>query len=225
MPHYPFQPQYLHHLQQGRVLLYPTETLWGLGVDAFHPKAVEALFQLKQRDKKKSISLLVRDIKMAQRLVHVSPLTEKLIQILSPGPFTFVLPMKEKSLKILSPSNDFIGIRISSHPFVTKLVWSYKNPITTTSANISGMTHFSSKDFKIHPHILWVKTKNELSPQVSNPNPTKNPNREHLTSNQASTVIQIKNCSFKILRQGSFDLSLLHHWMKSLGFEKTSLIE
>ena len=202
-----FKEDYLFHLQKGKVLAYPTETIWGLGVDAFNVKAVEKLFELKKRQREKSISLLVRDIRMAKECVHFSPLAEKLFLLLTPGPFTFVLPIKNTSLKHLSPLNDFLGIRLSSHPFVTHMVWAYENPITTTSANISGEKDFSLNTFRNLQDVLLVKIKEDkVSPFPS----------ELQILKQASTVIKIEGSSFSILRAGDFDMNVLKKWMGRL---------
>lgn len=134
---------YLDHLKQGKILLYPTETVWGLGVDVMNQKAVQLLYRFKKRDSKKPVSLLVRNIKEAKKIAVISSSVEKLIQIFCPGPVTFVLPLRNQFLRSIGLGNDFVGLRFSSHPLAALLAWSYKNPITSTSANLSGKKSFS----------------------------------------------------------------------------------
>lgn len=216
-----FQEAHLSHLKKGKILAYPTETLWGLGVDALNQKAVEALFKLKKRQKQKSISVLVRDIRMAKEFVFMSLATERLFQILTPGPFTFVLPIKNRSIPLLSFSNDFLGIRLSSHPFVTHMVWSYKNPITTTSANISGEKKLLPEVFKKHPNVLFVEPQTKIfdaSREKRNYPSSALRLSSTSSSENASTVIKIRASSFSILRKGKFDMNMLSKILNSLGF-------
>ena len=126
-------------LRQGRILAYPTETLYGLGVDPFREESLEGLYRLKGRPAGSPLSVLVRDLAMLQDLVEeVSPSAGQLINSFLPGPLTVVLPARSHLPPRLTGGTGKIGIRISSHPLLTHLFERYPFPITTTSANPSG---------------------------------------------------------------------------------------
>lgn len=126
-------------LQRSDVIVFPTETLYGLGADAFNSDAVEQVFQLKGRDRHNPIPVLVADLEMLQLLVdRVSPLAQTLMERFWPGPLTIVLPARKGIPRPLLNPQGGVGVRISSHPIATKLVKALGRPLTATSANPSG---------------------------------------------------------------------------------------
>ena len=201
---------YLNHLKRGKILAYPTETVWGLGVDALNKGALESLYALKKRERDKPVSLLVRNLAKAKELAFVSSSVEKLIQVFCPGPFTFVLPLRDKSLMHVCGGRDFISLRFSSHPFVTRLVWSYPNPITTTSMNLSGKKEpFSIQDLERHSKDVLLVKANYKYPE--------RPIKE--LSKTASAVIQINEKNLTFLREGLLSSKTFLKIAHSLGFE------
>lgn len=130
--------KYKQHLLAGKILAYPTETVWGLGVLPSDTKAIEKLDQLKSRKKNQSYSLLVSDIKMAEKLVHINSFTKKALQILWPGPVTLVLKAKDQNISKNIGGKGFVGLRCSNHNFVKQLMLHLGEPLITTSANENG---------------------------------------------------------------------------------------
>ena len=127
-------------LRQGGILAYPTETLYGLGVDPFREEALERLFLLKGRPREMPVSVLVRDEGMMREVVRViPPMAFALIRAFLPGPLTLVLPALTGLPARLTAGSGKIGVRISPHPLVADLFRFYPFPVTTTSANPSGM--------------------------------------------------------------------------------------
>ncbi len=133
-------------LKTGGVVVYPTDTAYGLAVDATNSSAVEKLYRLKGRDFYKPIHVIIpyryyhatkRDSKCP---VALNKDSKKLIDKFWPGPLTIVLPLKAKgkSWQKLSAGSGTIGIRMPNHPIPSALVAALKRPITTTSANLSG---------------------------------------------------------------------------------------
>lgn len=116
-------------IKEGRALICPTDTVYGLICDAANKKAVERLYKIKKRPKSKPIPVFVSDIKMAKKLVHINKEQEKFLKKVWPGKVTVVLPAKN--------SNTTIGIRIPSHGFVLGLA-KHIGPLAESSANISG---------------------------------------------------------------------------------------
>ncbi len=134
-------------LQQGRILAYPTETLYGLGVDPFREESLERLGRVKGRPAGSPISVLVRDLAMLQDLVQEIPQPAlRLIKTFLPGPLTVVLPARAHLPRLLTGGTGKVGVRISSHPLLTHLFTRYPFPITTTSANPSGQPNVSQAD-------------------------------------------------------------------------------
>ncbi|MSP37972.1 MAG: threonylcarbamoyl-AMP synthase [Deltaproteobacteria bacterium] len=126
-------------LARGDVIVFPTETLYGLGADALNFAAVEKVFQLKGRDPNNPFPVLVSDRAMLNKLVaEVSPLAEKLIAGFWPGPLTLVLPARKDIAPPLVNSTGGIGVRISSQPIANEIVRMLGRPLTATSANPSG---------------------------------------------------------------------------------------
>ena len=126
-------------LQSGNVIVFPTETVYGLGADALNHDAVEKVFQLKGRNPENPIPIIVADQTMLGGLIEkIPPLAEKLIDHFWPGPLTLVLQARDDTPKHLLNSRRGVGVRISSHPIATKLVREFGRPLTATSANPSG---------------------------------------------------------------------------------------
>ncbi len=125
-------------LSKGKVLIYPTETLWGMGASIESKTAVLKIFELKKRKLKQPISLLIRDIKMAKQYAILTEPVLTYMNILWPGPVTFVMPCKELVPKEVHAGTNYVGLRCSPHPFLQRLLQKIDVAITSTSANISN---------------------------------------------------------------------------------------
>jgi L-threonylcarbamoyladenylate synthase len=123
-------------LRRGDIVAYPTETFYGLGVDALDELALARLRQLKGRDDK-TISVLVDGVEMLERLCLPPPRARELMRRHWPGALTLVLPAREGVPPALV-SDGCIAVRHSSHPTAQALVAGLGNPLTTTSANRAG---------------------------------------------------------------------------------------
>lgn len=131
--------QVLHVFKNGGIIVHPTETFYGLGVDPFNEVAIEKLFTLKGREADKPISILVKDKKMLLEVVEEIPSSaEILIKRFWPGPLTIIFKAKKTIPSILTGNTGHIAVRISSNPITQKLLEIIDSPITTTSANPSG---------------------------------------------------------------------------------------
>ncbi len=120
------------------VVLYPTDTLYGLGVDAFSDEAVEKIYAIKGRDEGKPMHAIVADLKMVEEYAHVTPMAKRAIEELPRGLVTCILQKHdERSLGIAKNIPTF-GFRIPDHDFCTALLREFGAPITATSANASG---------------------------------------------------------------------------------------
>lgn len=129
----------------GGCVAYPTETCWGLGVRGDDPAAVEWLRDLKGRESDQPFSILIPDASWLERLgVRLQTAHQKLIDAFWPGPLTLLFEIRADSpfLHLAAP---FLGVRCSSHPQAKKLVESLDIPITSTSANLSGLGNLSDE--------------------------------------------------------------------------------
>lgn len=122
-------------MKEGGIILYPTETVYGIGCDARNEKAVKKIAKFKKRNNKKpyfSVGIAnINDIKKYGKVIETS---KTLINKLLPGPFTIIL----ESNQVILPDMKTIGIRIPEKSFFSQLLISYKRAIVTTSANLKG---------------------------------------------------------------------------------------
>lgn len=126
-------------LSGGGIIAYPTETFYGLGVDATNEKAIEKIFAVKGRDFKNPVSLIIDKPDDIHPLVKNVPETaRKLMAAFWPGALTIVFSASDKVSPLLTAGSSKIGLRISSHPIAHAIVQKLKKPITATSANLSG---------------------------------------------------------------------------------------
>jgi L-threonylcarbamoyladenylate synthase len=124
---------------KGGMIVYPTDTIYGIGVDAFNEEAIDRVFELKHREKGKPILIIADSIEMVKSVVsYVPEVGYKLINRFWPGPLTILFPALEHISKKLTGNSGKIGIRIPNNRFCLELVKTCGVPITSTSANISG---------------------------------------------------------------------------------------
>lgn len=127
-------------LKEGGIILYPTDTVWGLGCDATNEKAVEKIFKIKQRADSKSLITLASDIDMVCRYVQEVPeIAVSLVEI-NDKPMTIVYPQAVGLAKNVVAEDGSVGIRVPMSDFCVKLISKFRRPIVSTSANISGET-------------------------------------------------------------------------------------
>jgi L-threonylcarbamoyladenylate synthase len=126
-------------LRAGKIVVYPTETFYGIGADAFAPAALERIFAVKGRDAAKTIALIAHDEAMAFSIAReVSDIARRLAKAFWPGPLTIVMPARDGIPDALIGPDGGVGIRVSSHPIARALAQGLGRPITATSANRAG---------------------------------------------------------------------------------------
>ncbi|WP_215399358.1 L-threonylcarbamoyladenylate synthase [Rheinheimera oceanensis] len=138
----------LQALQQGGVIAYPTEAVYGLGCDPDNEAAVLALLAIKQRPVEKGLILIAANY--SQLLPYVDDKAipqEKRYQIFSswPGHVSWVLPASKMAPKWITGQFDTIAVRVSAHPVVQQLCSAYGKPLVSTSANLSGQPAITDK--------------------------------------------------------------------------------
>ncbi len=143
----------LEILNKGGILLYPTDTVWGIGCDATNKNAVAKIYALKNREESKSMICLVNNTEMLGR--HLQKVPKKALDIIkqSQNPTTIIYDAPKNIASNLIAKDNTLAIRIVNHSFCNALIEKLQNPLVSTSANISGDS--CPKDFKeISEHIL-----------------------------------------------------------------------
>lgn len=126
-------------IRNGGIVVFPTETVYGIGTNGLDERAIKKLYEIKQRPMNKPTSLLVSDMNMIEELVKdITDLEYKLMEKFFPGPLTIILKKKEIVPNILTANTDTVGIRMPGGHIARKLVEYANVPIATPSANISG---------------------------------------------------------------------------------------
>ena len=133
-----FVKQAAAELHQGNIILYPTDTVYGLGVDALSSEAVIALQNLKGKREDKHFLIIVPSIETISEYAVTNDIALDFAKKFLPGPFTLVLPAKDSLPKELVHDDGTIGIRIPNNQFCLDLAKAFDRPFITTSANISG---------------------------------------------------------------------------------------
>ena len=140
-------------IKNGGIILYPTDTVWGIGCDATNPEAVAKIYALKQREESKSMICLMNGEKMMYNVFKDIPAVAWEILDLSEKPTTLILDNPRNVATNIIAEDKSLGIRIVKEPFCFKLMERMKRPLVSTSANLSGM--FTPKSFKeISPEII-----------------------------------------------------------------------
>lgn len=177
-------------LLNGGIIVYPTETLYGIGADPFNENAVLKVFNLKKRPFNLPLSIAVSNIKMMNKVAKIDKITEKFYKKYLPGPYTLILKKRQKVSNLITSGLKTVGVRVPDNDFILELIEDF-GPITSTSANIHGKNlptniEISKKQFgnKVDLYIDEGECK------------FKNP----------STIIDMENK--KILRKGALHIDL-----------------
>jgi tRNA threonylcarbamoyl adenosine modification protein (Sua5/YciO/YrdC/YwlC family) len=179
-------------LRQGGVIIYPTDTIYGIGCDITSKSAIERVQRIKGRDSKKPMSFICSDLKDVSRYARVSNYAHRMLKQCLPGAYTFVLPATRETPRLLTTRQKTVGLRIPDHPVPLALVEALGQPILSTSAN------FSDQDVITEP---W-----ELEEKMG-----------HLVDLildcgslpvQPSSVISLIDDRAEVLREGKGDISL-----------------
>lgn len=178
-------------LKNGGIIAYPTDTYYGIGCDIMNKKAIEKIYMLKKRDKKKPFSFICSDLKNISDYAKVSNYAYKTMKRVLPGPYTFILEGSKLVPKIMLTKRKTAGIRVPSNNICMELVNELGNPIISTSAKKPDNTIIYDP-FDIHEYF-----KSQLALVIDGgPVPGK-----------PSSVISIINDIPEVLREGIGDIN------------------
>ncbi|RYU90231.1 threonylcarbamoyl-AMP synthase [Mucilaginibacter terrigena] len=159
-------------IQDGGIILYPTDTIWGIGCDATNTDAIKKIYQLKQRSESKSMIILVDiDNKLPSYISEVPDIAYDLIEY-AENPLTLIMPGAKNISPALIAEDGSVGIRVTSHPFCQQLIQRLRKPLVSTSANISGQPspeYFGKIDQEIIDGVDYVVDIDQYSTEIKKP--------------------------------------------------------
>jgi len=183
-------------LREGGIVLYPTDTLYGLAVDAENRDAVARLALLKVRDARKAVSVVMPSVADIERYAEVLPEAKRLIDTYLPGPLTLVLPCTDPRLAHLSEDGS-IGVRVPDSAFTLALGEKFERPYTATSANVAGMPTQSTVEAIL---AQFGEAASHIALAIDD-----GPREGNLPS----TVVRVRGNEAGILREGALPRELL----------------
>jgi tRNA threonylcarbamoyl adenosine modification protein (Sua5/YciO/YrdC/YwlC family) len=133
-------------LRDGGLIIYPTDSVYGLGCDLFNKSAVEKIYQIKGNDKRKFLSFICPDLKGISEYAEVSNSAYKIMRRLLPGPFTFILNATKQVPRILLEKRKTVGIRVPDNIVCQALLMEFGKPIISTSACLPSQEFLSEPD-------------------------------------------------------------------------------
>lgn len=182
-------------LQNGGIIIYPTDTVYGLGCSIENKNAIEKIYLIKQQREDKPFSFVCSDLTHISSYAHVSNAAFKIMKRLIPGPYTFILPAQRmKQLpKILVSKRKTVGIRVPASPITLALVESLGHPILSTSVTITDGGLLNDLDAIVHQFNNRVEMILDGGPLVS----------------KLSTVIDFTGDEPEVIRLGSGSVEFL----------------
>jgi len=184
-------------LRRGGVILYPTDTLYGLGADAFSDEAVDRVYAIKGRDFQKPMHAVFSDLQMIEEYAEVNHIARKLAEKFLPGALTLVLKKKAGVEGGIARNMETIGVRIPDNAFCIETARAFGKPFTATSANVAS--HSTGRTVEEILHQLGREAQKIDLVVTSGLLPQRSP----------STVVDVSHGEMNILRIGAMSKSLL----------------
>jgi len=182
----------LRALSDGKLVVYPTDTLYGLGADIFNIKAVNKVYNVKKRPLNNPLSVAVSNLSDIEKIAYVEDKTRKLINSFLPGKLTIILKKKDSVPDVVTAGLNKIAVRIPNNKIALELLSKY-GPITATSANIHGKkTPAVIKDIN-------MQFKDEIALYID----------DGELKGEPSTIIDVTSDEFKIIREGAINKNQL----------------
>ncbi|PIS09129.1 threonylcarbamoyl-AMP synthase [Candidatus Beckwithbacteria bacterium CG10_big_fil_rev_8_21_14_0_10_34_10] len=178
-------------LKKGGIIIFPTDTVWGVGCLVNNLKATKKLYQIKKRETSKPTAVLVGTLKQAQKLAYLNPKSKELIKKHWPGGLTIILKAKKIVPKIIQGPNKTIGLRMPDHSLILKIIKRLDYGLVAGSANLAGK---KAPTRKADINLELIKKIDFLLEGKNK-------------GNQASTVVDLTQEPFKVLRQGWVKIS------------------
>ncbi|WMJ73400.1 L-threonylcarbamoyladenylate synthase [Cytophagaceae bacterium ABcell3] len=176
-------------LSKGGVVIYPTDTVYGIGCDIFNKKAVERICKIKNMNPAKShFSFICHDLSHIADYAKIPDQVYKVMKKALPGPFTFILNANKTVPKVLNPKKSTVGIRVPDNNIPRMLVKELGNPIITTSIRDED----DILEYSTDPELIYEKFKDTVDAVIDG----------GYGNNMASTVVDCTNEEFEVVREG-----------------------
>ena len=172
-------------IKNGGIVIFPTDTVYGIGCNPYNENAVNKIYKIKSREKIKSLPVLAYSLEIVKKIAHIDPFTEKIIEKYWPGSLTLILELTDQKLKKSLNLDNKIAIRIPDSKCTLKLLEKC-SLLVGTSANISGNSSYTNPD--------------ECLKNIKNYDVFLNGGT--ITSKGESTIIEIENEEIKMIREG-----------------------
>ena len=182
-------------IKKGGIVIFPTDTVYGIGCNPYNINAVKKIYEIKSREKIKSLPVLAYSLDIVKEITCIDSFTEKIIKKYWPGPLTLILKLTDKKLKKSLKLDKKIAVRIPDSKCTLKLLEKC-GLLVGTSANISGNSSYTNP--------------NECIKNIKNYDIFLNGGT--ITSKGESTIIEIENKKIKIIREGSLKIEDIKLW-------------
>ena len=182
-------------IDEGGIVVFPTDTVYGIGCNPYNENAVKKIYKIKSRDKVKSLPVLAYSIDIVKKIVIMDEFTEKIVKKNWPGPLTLILEVTDQKLKKALNLQNKIAVRIPESKCTLKLLEKCEL-VVGTSANISGNSPYTDPDDcikNIKNYDLFL-------------------NGGTITSRGESTIIEIEDEKIKIIREGALKIEDIVIW-------------
>jgi len=187
-------------LKNGKVIVYPTDTLYGLGADIFNDEAVKKVFKIKKREKTNALPIAVADVNELEKIAFVDDKSRCLIKAFLPGKLTVVLKKKNIVSNLVTGGSDNVAIRIPDNKIALYLLSNF-GPLTATSANIHG------KKTPVNIIDINIQFKSsDIAVYIDN----------GILDGVPSTIVDMTQEPFKIIRKGSITVKQI---MDAISYE------
>ncbi len=182
-------------LKEGGIVIYPTDTVYGIGCSMYHKPAIEKLYKIKGKSKFQSMSMICDSIQQASQYVHISNATFRILKKCFPGPYTIILPAKHEIAKLMLSRQKEIGVRIPGNPVCQLLVRELTHPILNTSVSMP------EDDLGFYPEPESRNLFTDSADLMLDIGP--------FPDQVESTVLRIHDNEIEILREGKGDIGIL----------------
>ena len=182
-------------LREGGIVIYPTDTVYGIGCDIFQPKAIEKIAKIKNiKPEKANFAIICQDMSHLAEYAKISTPVFKVMKRALPGPFTFILPATSEVPRIFQNNRKTIGIRIPDHAIPRAIVKELGHPILTTSI----VDEDDVLEYSTDPELIFEKFSTRVDAVIDG----------GYGQNVASTIVLCENDEFEVIRIGLGDFTL-----------------
>lgn len=184
--------QVLYHLQEGGLVAYPTDTVYGIGCDLLNKRAMERLYDLKGKSHKRPLSLLCADLSHASEYAIIPDRAFMTLRRILPGPYTIILKATDRVPKVLLTRQRTVGIRVPAHPVPIAILKELGHPLLTASVPAV------EDEYLADPREIWEHFGHALAAVVEGGD----------VPNQPSSVVDLSEYEPVVVREGRGDVSM-----------------